>query len=209
MRVCESVCSRAETAAQSDAFTSHGSDHRPSASSSAPPALEQSVLFNHLSCRDGSGEIKQDFKELVHDHLHCGFLMPLASRLRPWTRPEDTSSHGAYLTYNSVDSFVRANTGARFRSSLNSMPHSLCIVLPEWHRADCGHSPSKSKFDAGHHMHTSLVPERSSMYPAFLPASCIDSQTQQHPCGQELGCSTTRAKARMHFCLLSNPCAVA
>ena len=31
------------------------------------PALEQSVLASPLSCRDGSGEIKQDFKELVHD----------------------------------------------------------------------------------------------------------------------------------------------
>ena len=40
----------------------------------------------------------------------------------------------------------------------------------------------------------SLAPERSSEHPAFLPASCTDSQTQQHPCGQELGCS-------VHFCL--------
>ena len=48
-------------------------------------------------------------------------------------------------------------------------------------------------------MHMSLAPERSSEHPAFLPASCTDSQTQQHPCGQELGCS-------VHFCLLSKPC---
>ena len=45
----------------------------------------------------------------------------------------------------------------------------------------------------------SSAPERSSEHPAFLPASCTDSQTQQHPCGQELGCS-------VHFCLLSKPC---
>ena len=45
----------------------------------------------------------------------------------------------------------------------------------------------------------SLAPERSSEHPAFLPASCTDSQTQQHPCGQDLGCS-------VHFCLLSKPC---
>ena len=48
-------------------------------------------------------------------------------------------------------------------------------------------------------MHMSLAPERSSEHPAFLPASCTDSQTQEHPCGQELGCS-------VHFCLLSKPC---
>ena len=48
-------------------------------------------------------------------------------------------------------------------------------------------------------MHMSSAPERSSEHPAFLPASCTDSQTQQHPCGQELGCS-------VHFCLLSKPC---
>ena len=82
MRVCESVCSRAETAAQSDAFTSHGSDHRPSASSSAPPALEQSVLASPLSCRDGSGEIKQDFKELVHDDLHLINVVGFSCRWR-------------------------------------------------------------------------------------------------------------------------------
>ena len=51
-------------------------------------------------------------------------------------------------------------------------------------------------------MHMSLAPERSSEHPAFLPASCTDSQTQQHPCGQELGCS-------VHFCLLSKPCELA
>ena len=54
-------------------------------------------------------------------------------------------------------------------------------------------------------MHMSSAPERSSEHPAFLPASCTDSQTHQlhqHPCGQELGCS-------VHFCLLSKPCEVA
>ena len=72
----------------------------------------------------------------------CGFLVPLAFLLRPWTRLEDTSSNRAYLIYNSVDSLVRANTRARFCSSIKSMRHSLCLVTPEWHRADCGHSPS-------------------------------------------------------------------
>ena len=72
----------------------------------------------------------------------CGFLVPLAFLLRPWTRLEGTSSNRAYLIYNSVDSLVRANTRARFCSSIKSMRHSLCLVTPEWHRADCGHSPS-------------------------------------------------------------------
>ena len=65
---CESVSLFAGVRRQQHkAFSSHGSDHRPSASSSAPPALERSVLASPLSCRDGSEEIKQDFKELVHD----------------------------------------------------------------------------------------------------------------------------------------------
>ena len=57
----------------------------------------------------------------------CGFLVPLAFLLRPWTRLEGTSSNRAYLIYNSVDSLVRANTRARFCSSIKSMRHSLCL----------------------------------------------------------------------------------
>ena len=62
--------------------------------------------------------------------------MPLAFRgpAEALDVSEDTSFNVAYLTYNSVGSLVRANTGARFRSSIKSMRHSLRLVTPEWHR---------------------------------------------------------------------------
>ena len=107
----ESVCSCAGAAASSDALEAHDSDHRPSASSSAPPALEPSVLVDPFSCRDGSGAIKQGVRELLQDLIRCGFLVPLPSPLEPWPQPEDTSSPGAYLTFNAVDSHVRASVG--------------------------------------------------------------------------------------------------
>ena len=111
MKGGESVCSCAGAAASSDALEAHDSDHRPSASSSAPPALEPSVLVNPFSCRDGSGAIKQDVRELLHDLVHCRFLVPLPSPLKPWAQSEHTSSPGAYLTFNAVDSHVRASVG--------------------------------------------------------------------------------------------------
>ena len=66
----------------------------------------------------------------------CGFLVPLAFLLRPWTRLEGTSSNRAYLIYNSVDSLVRANTRARFCSSIKSMRHSLCLVTAAIRRVE-------------------------------------------------------------------------